>query len=460
MANRFPLILDADAQRIKELSSGDNLDLTGNGIVAVRSIIPETTLTYDLGSADKRWRDLYLSGGTVYVGAGSISYDVVQSKFIFSEVVDGISTPIGSSLGQNTTDDLTEGTTNLYFTNQRIDDHLSGGTGVGYSGGVISIGQAVGITDNVTFNDLTVDGDLIVNGTTTTVNSTTTTLDDPILTLGGDIAPTFSDAKDRGVEFRWYNGIAAKVGFFGFNNSSGKFTFIPDATNTSEVFSGTKGTLDANVEWADILNKPDPVVTVTLTGDVTGTADTTLTDLASGTVTISTTIAANSVALGTDTTGNYIATIAGTTNQISVSGSGSETAAVTLSLPQDIHNQATPTFTAVKLGSTGTEVALDRVVTTTLSTVTPTTVDSWAVATYRSAKYTVQVTQGSNYQVSEVLVIHDGTNAFMAEYAILQTSGVLGNLTTDVNGGNVRLFVTMGSASSATVNIKANTLVV
>lgn len=47
-------------------------------------------------------------------------------------------------------------------------------------------------------------------------------------------------------------------------------------------------------------------------------------------------IAANSVALGTDTTGNYVATVAGTTNQISVSGSGSEGGAVTVSLTNDV----------------------------------------------------------------------------------------------------------------------------
>jgi hypothetical protein len=47
-------------------------------------------------------------------------------------------------------------------------------------------------------------------------------------------------------------------------------------------------------------------------------------------------VQANSVALGTDTTGNYIATIAGTANKISVTGSGSESAAVTLTLPDDV----------------------------------------------------------------------------------------------------------------------------
>lgn len=55
-------------------------------------------------------------------------------------------------------------------------------------------------------------------------------------------------------------------------------------------------------------------------------------------------VAWDTVDLGTDTSGNYVATITGTANQVSVSGSGSETAAVTLSTPQDIHTGATPTF--------------------------------------------------------------------------------------------------------------------
>jgi len=42
------------------------------------------------------------------------------------------------------------------------------------------------------------------------------------------------------------------------------------------------------------------------------------------------------VNLGTQTTGNYIATIAGTANEVTVSGSGSETAAVTIGLPDDV----------------------------------------------------------------------------------------------------------------------------
>ena len=112
---------------------------------------------------------------------------------------------------------------------------------------------------------VTVGGDLTVNGTTTTVNSTTTTVDDPVFTLGGDTAPGSDDNKDRGIEFRYHTGSAAKVGFFGFDDSAGKFTFIPDATNSSEVFRGTAGTIVANLEGA---------VTGNVTGNVSGTAAT------------------------------------------------------------------------------------------------------------------------------------------------------------------------------------------
>ena len=48
--------------------------------------------------------------------------------------------------------------------------------------------------------------------------------------------------EDRGVEFKWHDGSSAKLGFFGRDDSTGDFVYIPDATQgTSNVFSGTVG---------------------------------------------------------------------------------------------------------------------------------------------------------------------------------------------------------------------------
>ena len=106
----------------------------------------------------------------------------------------------------------------------------------------------VGVVSNPTLTgNVTVTGNLQVDGTTTTVNSTTVTIDDPIFTMGGDGNGT-NDDKDRGIEFKWHNGSSAKVGFFGMDDTDNVFRYIPDATNTSEVFSGSVG----NAEFASI----------------------------------------------------------------------------------------------------------------------------------------------------------------------------------------------------------------
>ena len=71
-----------------------------------------------------------------------------------------------------------------------------------------------------------------------------------------------------------------------------------------------------------------------------------------------TSVSANSVALGTDTTGNYVATITGTANKVSVSGSGSESAAITLTLPDDVQIADSLTV-AGNLTVNGTLTSLD-----------------------------------------------------------------------------------------------------
>jgi hypothetical protein len=152
-------------------------------------------------------------------------------------------------------DQLTEGSTNLFLTNARVRAALSATTASGVtftSGtGVIALASVpnsslansavtftngttafanslgatvtiqgtanevevgsdsasrtltVGLPDDVTIgNDLTVTGDLVVNGTTTTVNSTTVTVDDKNLELGSVATPTDSTADGGGITLK------------------------------------------------------------------------------------------------------------------------------------------------------------------------------------------------------------------------------------------------------------------
>lgn len=335
----------------------------------------------------------------------------------------------------------------------------------------------VGLPNNVTIGGtLTVTDNLIVSGSVVTINSTVVTIDDPIFTLGGDTAPTVDDNKDRGIEFRYFDGTA-KVGFFGFDDSTGKFTFIPDATNTSEVFSGTKGTLDANIEWADVLSKPDP--TITLNGDVSGSG--TLTDLGSASISVTVekdfnlvftgdvtgsgtvsdlnsasitlTVAANSVALGTDTTGDYVGNITGTADQVIVSASVGENAQVNLSLPQSIGTTSTPAFAGVEF----TNGVITSSTVTVISNDTPTVIDAIGVSTFTTAEYVIQAKQGTKMTSTKALVMWDGTNAYISEYAIVDSSAGAANIILSVSesGGNLSLTAESPDAATTNVVIKA-----
>jgi hypothetical protein len=67
--------------------------------------------------------------------------------------------------------------------------------------------------------------------------------------------------------------------------------------------------------------------------------------------------------------------------------------------------------------------------------------DTFDSTLYRTAKYLVQIANTSSYQAAEVLLIHDGSQVFITEYAQLATGTSLGVIDADISGGNVRLLV-------------------
>lgn len=133
----------------------------------------------------------------------------------FSDELTAVS-PVGTQIKNNRIS--TFGTDILY---------LDPSTGVANSGSVV------------------IEGNLTIKGVTTTVDSASTKSNDPTIILGyqsdanGDeVAMSAPDGLDKGIEFRWYD-TAPHSGFFGYDSSAKRFTFIEDATNTNDTFSGT-----------------------------------------------------------------------------------------------------------------------------------------------------------------------------------------------------------------------------
>lgn len=145
----------------------------------------------------------------------------------------------------------------IFIGKDGTDDNVIHFVDVGGVASMISNAPYLPAAGGTISGNLTVGGNLIVDGDTITANVSTMTVEDPIITLGGTTAPTVNDGLDRGVEFRWHNGSAAKVGFFGFVNDTQKFTFIPDTTNTNvgTIVANFQGALTGNASTATKVKK-------------------------------------------------------------------------------------------------------------------------------------------------------------------------------------------------------------
>ena len=117
-----------------------------------------------------------------------------------------------------------------------------------------------------------------------------------------------------------------------------------------------------------------------------------------------------------------------------------------------------PSFTTPNIGAaTATSItltdALIGTATTSLSTTSATVVDSWSATTYSSAKYIVQMKNGSDIEVLEVLVTVNGANnVYITEYADIQSNAQIGTTDADYSGGNVRLLVTATDGTTVKVH--------
>ena len=400
---------------------------------------------------------------------------------------------------------------------------INGATGSGNTATInIGVNGATGSTTNVNLGssaggtvtvnkDLTVMGNLDVKGTTTFIESTTVQVTDKNLEIGKVGTPTDTTADGGGITLlgatnktilwdqannNWtssenWNLATGKV--FKINNTSvlsattlGSGVTGSSLTSVGTIGTGTwQGTVVGSTYGGTGVNNGSSTITiggsVTLSGAYTFggtlTGNTSVTFPTTGTLATTTNATFGS---GSTWNGNVIGAAYGGTgvannaaSTLTISGAYgttftvSNTTSLTLPTTGTLATLAgSETFTnktfnsAVNYQASSTTVANDNVVQATVASTSPTQIDSWAKATYRSAKYLIQVTQGTNYQVSEIMVIQDGTNTYMTEFAVIETNGVLCTFTSSISSSNAVLTVTMGSATSATINIQRTMLVV
>ena len=90
----------------------------------------------------------------------------------------------------------------------------------------------------------------------------------------------------------------------------------------------------------------------------------------------------------------------------------------------------------------------------TLATTNEQLIDRFSLTNYRSVKYFVQMTNGTDYHVTEVVIMHDDTNVYISEYGTMYSNASLGTLSADISGDYVRLLAT--PTNSTTTSVKGH----
>lgn len=75
-------------------------------------------------------------------------------------------------------------------------------------------------------------------------------------------------------------------------------------------------------------------------------------------------------------------------------------------------------------------------------------IDSFTTTDYRSGKYLISLTSATTYQSTEIMILHDGTNALITEYATLSSGSSLGTFVANVDSTTVRLYLTPTNSST------------
>ena len=155
---------------------GGNLDINSQFITG--ALIPDTNNTYDLGTAELKWRDLYLNSGSIYLG------DVVLSTVanVLQANVEGTLKNVSFGGDPVVTNSVKPETTNAEAVDGTVTNVTGGDAGgINSTGGDLVIDGGVGAIGNGSIKIGTVSTAAVDIGgasTTTTINGQTTFTND------------------------------------------------------------------------------------------------------------------------------------------------------------------------------------------------------------------------------------------------------------------------------------------
>jgi hypothetical protein len=445
------------------LPSTGNLALPGN-VSVTGDIIPNGNITYDLGTSTNRFKDLYLSGTSIFLGTSQIAENADGDIVLTNG--DGGTWTFGGTADLDSSK-IANGTSNVSVL-------LNGDIRVGSAGNanVLNVdGSGVlTTTGNVVPLGIKTDGYFYANGDAITFGASA---------AGANTQIQYNNNGDFGAEAAFTYDQATNT--LSADNIAGTLTTVAQP-NVTSLGTLTSLTVTGNVAGGNITT----VGVVAATGNVSGGNLTTAGAVEATTLSgsLSTAAQPNITSLGTltsltvtgnATAGNVIAadgTVQYGTNpgsgSISVN-TGTTTAGIFATNITDINLGLAANIIMGATGKTVTargNVTADNLQSDTLSVgdfyssrtavsvgSANTVIDSFPLATYRSAKYTIKVSDSTGYQALETLLVHDDINSIITVYGSLSTTGSeLMSLSTAVNGTNIELRATPVN-SSTSVNL-------
>ena len=322
---------------------------------------------------------------------------------------------------------------------------VSGTGGLGVGGNLnVGFGAAFNTSKTATY-DFTVKGktdntliwgragstyDQVIIGNSATTSTLVTGAKLIINTTDSFIVPVGSTAQRPGS-----TGGTDTIGMLRFNSSNGKL----------EVYDGA--------EWDDVGGGTTIITSDSFNGDDTTTVFTLsqTTTTAAAIVSINGVVQIPTTAYGISGTTLTFTEAPASGDLIEVRTLVTATVAASLGSPNGfVSVEATNSGVILKAGAAAatdrlrlnTGGALENLnANTAVATAnTLTTIDTFAKASFRSAKYLVQSsTTGGKYQIAEVLVVHDDTTSTRTVYGITETAGNVGTFETTISGSDVLL---------------------